>query len=82
MRTVTELGDLWERQEMARLRKKRNDIASGGEYGAQMLRMVAMHDRMIAAALPIPSDLSIPEPKIDAIEECVDAVNVTDWSGA
>jgi hypothetical protein len=57
MSTVTELGDLWERQALSDLQYKRNRSAKaaegckpGGEYQAQILRMVAMYDRMIAAA--------------------------------
>lgn len=67
MRTVTELGDLWERQAMADLMKKRGEYAAaatrcvqGGEYGAQIWRIVAMYDRMIAAALS-----SMPDPACD-----------------
>lgn len=28
------------------------------------------------------TDLSIPEPKIDVIEECVEPINVTDWAAS
>lgn len=57
MSTVKELGDLWERQLMADLRKKRKDYkdhaarcVQGGEFGAQILRIAAIYDVMIDAA--------------------------------
>lgn len=56
MRTLTELGDMWERDLIKEIRARRAENAKaaegykeGGEYQTQILRIVAMFDRMIAA---------------------------------
>lgn len=55
--SVSDLGNLWERQFMHELKEKRrklilsaNACKPDGEYRAQMMRIVAMYDRAIAAA--------------------------------
>jgi len=56
MTSVTELGDQWERELLDDLHQKQRKYArsaesckAGGEYQAQILRIVAMYDRMISA---------------------------------
>lgn len=57
MSTVKELGDLWERQLMTDILKKRKDYkdhatrcVQGGEFGAQILRITSIYDAIIDAA--------------------------------
>jgi hypothetical protein len=88
MSSVKDLGDQWERELIAEIRARRDKhvkAAEGckphGEYRAQIMRIVAMMDRMIVAIDPCPAVdgwnvAKCPHgiPREDRCDECDDGI--------